>query len=174
MLRLAESLKLGYTTASLVVQKLQAYPRQHPLLRALQEYGRLPKTLHILNWYSDALSRRRINRQINKGEALHQLRSELVFGDHGEIRAQDDVQLSYQVGGLNLVTNAIVLWNTVYYEKVLKQLKKEGYLVDDEDVKHIWPTRRAHINIYGRYYFDREVTSKRQGFRELRSPDSKD
>lgn len=174
MLRLAGSLKLGYATASLVVQKLQAYPRQHPLLRALQEYGRLPKTLHILNWYSDALSRRRINRQINKGEALHQLRSELVFGDHGEIRAQDDVQLSYQVGCLNLVTNAIVLWNTVYYEKVLKQLKKEGYLVDDEDVKHIWPTRRAHINIYGRYYFDREVTGKRQGFRELRSPDSKD
>jgi Tn3 transposase DDE domain len=74
MLRLVASLKMGYVTASLIIQKLQAYPRQHPLLRALQEYGRLPKTIHILCWYSDALKRRSLNRQINKGDALHQLR----------------------------------------------------------------------------------------------------
>lgn len=36
MLRLAGSLKTGWVTASLIVQKLQAYPRQHPLTRALQ------------------------------------------------------------------------------------------------------------------------------------------
>lgn len=53
MLRLAGSLKMGWVTASLIVQKLQAYPRQHPLTRALVEYGRLIKTIHILRWYAD-------------------------------------------------------------------------------------------------------------------------
>jgi TnpA family transposase len=41
MLRLAGSLKRGWVTASLFISKLQAYPRQNVLTRALQEYGRL-------------------------------------------------------------------------------------------------------------------------------------
>lgn len=52
MLRFVGSLKLGWVTASLVIQKLQAYPRKSQLTRALQAYGRLPKTIHILGWYS--------------------------------------------------------------------------------------------------------------------------
>ena len=40
MLRVAGSMKLGWVTASLLVQKLQAHPHKTPR-RALQEYGRL-------------------------------------------------------------------------------------------------------------------------------------
>jgi TnpA family transposase len=32
-------MKLGHVTASLLVQKLQAYPQQNALAQALQEYG---------------------------------------------------------------------------------------------------------------------------------------
>jgi TnpA family transposase len=49
MLRFVGSLKLGWVTSSLMVAKLQAYPRQHLLTKVLQEYGRLPKTMHVLN-----------------------------------------------------------------------------------------------------------------------------
>jgi TnpA family transposase len=38
-----------------------------------------------------------------------------------------------QLGSLGLVVNMIVLWNTVYIEAVLEQLRKEGYPVNDED-----------------------------------------
>jgi len=50
LLRGAGSMKLGWVTASLLVQKLQAHPQQNALVRALQEYGRLARTLHILRW----------------------------------------------------------------------------------------------------------------------------
>jgi TnpA family transposase len=50
MLRAAGSMKLGWVTASLFVQKLQAHPQQNALARALQEYRRLARTLHILRW----------------------------------------------------------------------------------------------------------------------------
>lgn len=50
MLRAAGSMKLGHVTASLLVQKLQAYPQQNALAQALQEYGRLVRTLHVLRW----------------------------------------------------------------------------------------------------------------------------
>ena len=78
MLRVAGSLKLGWVTASLFVQKLQAFRQRNALTQALQEYGRLIRTLHILRWYDDETGRRRINRQLNKGESVHSL----TLGDH--------------------------------------------------------------------------------------------
>lgn len=93
MLRVALSLKKGYCTSSLLISKLQAYPRQHPITRVLQEYGRLEKTIHILRWYVDPLTRRRVSKQLNKGEALHWLRRTLMFGKYGEISGKEDEAL---------------------------------------------------------------------------------
>ena len=170
MLRLAGSMKMGWVTASLIVQKLQAFPRKHPLMRSLQEYGKLIKTIHILRWYADEGNRRRLNRQLNKGEALHSLRSHLFFANQGELRTQSDEQLRNQVGCLNLVTNAIIVWNTVYIEQVLCQLRHEGYPMSDEQLKAIWPTRHLHLNVYGKYLFELTRIGQKQGLRPLRSP----
>ena len=170
ILRLVGSIKKGCVTASLLVQKLQAYPRQHPLMRALQEYGRLPKTIHILRWYADQANRRRLNRQLNKSEALHSLRSELRFANQGKVLGQQDEELRNQVGCLNLVTNAVIVWNTVYIHKVVQQLRQEGIEVDDEDLKHVWPTRYGHLNIIGSYHFNPEEIGKEGELRSLNIP----
>jgi len=50
MLRVVGSLKLGWVTASLFIGKLQSFPQQNALLKALQEYGRLVKTIFILRY----------------------------------------------------------------------------------------------------------------------------
>jgi hypothetical protein len=70
---------------------------------------------------------------------------------------------------LNLVTNAVVLWNTVYMSAVLDQLRSEGYNVD---VVHLSPARYAHINPYRKYRFNVEGEFHRKGLRSLRRPDS--
>jgi TnpA family transposase len=84
MLRAAGSIKLGHVTASLLVQKLQAYPQQKALALALQEYGRLIRTIHVLKWYANNDDRRRVMRQLNKGEALHDLRAYLMIANKGQ------------------------------------------------------------------------------------------
>lgn len=170
MLRLAGSMKLGWVTASLMLQKLQAFPRKHPLMRSLQEYGKLIKTIHILRWYADEANRRRLNRQLNKGEALHSLRSHLFFANQGKLRSQKDEELRHQVGCLNWVTNAIIVWNTVYIEQVLQQLKREELSISDEDIKAIWPTRYGHLNVYDKYLFELARIGQKYGFRSLRLP----
>ena len=170
MLRVAGSLKLGWVTASLFVQKLQAFPQQGVLTRSLQEYGRLLRTLHILRWYNDEAGRRRINRQLNKGEALHSLRSAISIANKGQLRRKQEDALTNQAGCLNLVTNAVILWNTVYMAAVTEQLKAEGYPVQDSDLAHVWPTRHEHINFYGQYHFNIEEAQQRQGLRSLRQP----
>jgi len=53
-------------------------------------------------------------RQLNKGEALHDLRSYLMIANKGQLRRKRGDELVNQASSLNLVTNAIVIWNTVY------------------------------------------------------------
>lgn len=172
MLRVAGSLTFGYVTASLLVQKLQAYPQKNALALALQEYGRLARTLHVLRWYANTDDRRRIMRQLNKGEALHDLRSYLMIANKGQLRRKRSEELVHQASCLNLVTNAVIIWNTVYMAAVVEQLKQEGYPVKESDLTHIWPTRYEQINVYGRYHFNVEEAQRRHGLRPLRQSGS--
>ena len=87
LLRVAGSLKLGWVTASLLISKLQAGARENVLSRALRDLGRLVKTQFILRWIENPDYRRRIHRQLNKGEALHALRRFLFFAHEGKVTA---------------------------------------------------------------------------------------
>ncbi|HLB87879.1 MAG TPA: Tn3 family transposase [Terriglobales bacterium] len=169
LLRLAGSLKRGWVTASLFISKLQAYPRQNILTRALQEYGRLIKTLFILRYLENPAYRRRINAQLNKGESLHALRDFLFAADKGVIRRKQEEAQTNQAMCLNLVTNAVVVWNTVYMQAALDQLRTEGYPVQEDDLAHLSPARFEHVNPYGKYYFPIDEATKRQGLRPLRA-----
>lgn len=88
LLRLAGSLKFGHATASLLVGKLSASGRQNALAAALKEYGALRRTIYAAKYLSDPDYRRRIARQLNKGESLHALRPDLLYAHEGMIRAR--------------------------------------------------------------------------------------
>lgn len=169
LLRAAGSLKLGYVTASLFISKLQAYPRQNKLTRLLKEHGRLAKTLHVLRCLKSEAYRRRIGRQLNKGERLHSLRGWLMFGGDGHIRRKQEEAQTCQAGCLNLMTNAIVVWNTLYMQAAARQITGEGKQIDKEHLQYLSPARFKHINRYGRYHFDVERETSRSGLRPLRT-----
>jgi TnpA family transposase len=158
ILRVTGSLKFGWVTASLLVSRLQAKPRKNVLTRALQEYGRLQKTIFLLRYAQDADLRKRINRQLNKGEELHALRRFVFFASEGHIRKRQIEEQTDQALCLNLVANAVMAWNTLRYQEILKQLKKEGYPLRAGDLSHLSPARHGHINPYGRYRFNPDPT----------------
>jgi len=58
--------------------------------------------------------RRRIHAQLNKGAALHALRQFLFFANQGQLRRHQSEDQANQASCLNLLTNAVVTWNTVY------------------------------------------------------------
>jgi hypothetical protein len=76
--------------------------------------------------------------------------------------------LENQAGCLNLLTNAVIVWNTVYMQAALEALRQEGYPVQDEALTHLWPIRFAHIHRYGKYAFDLEGARRRVGLRPLK------
>ena len=168
MLRVAGSLKRGWITASLLMGKLQSFQEPNRLLQALQEYGRLIKTIFILRYLNSEDYRRRINRQLNRGESIHSLRRFLMFARQGELRKHKVEELENQSSCLTLVTNSIILWNTIYMSAVLDYLKQEGYPVSEVDIAHLSPARFDHINPYGKYRFNVAENQTRQGLRSLR------
>jgi hypothetical protein len=47
----------------------------------------------------------------------------------------------------------VVLWNTLYIEAAMKQLKARGAMINDNDVARLSPLVYRHINVLGRYTF---------------------
>lgn len=75
-----------------------------------------------------------------------------------------------QLGALGLVLNMIVLWNTVYIEAALDQLRRDGYPVQNDDVARLSPLLHEHINMLGRYSFSVPDAVARGQLRPLRDP----
>jgi hypothetical protein len=69
LLRLGASIHEGTVLPSLLLAKLQAFPRQNALARAMQEYGRLAKTLFILRYLQRPDMRKRVGRQLKRVKA---------------------------------------------------------------------------------------------------------
>ena len=126
-LRIMASLKLGWVTASLFISKLQSQPKQSSLTKALQEYGRLVKSIYIPRYICREEQQRRVSLQLNKGEALHSLRQWLMFAEEGQIKKSQLQDQANQASALTLVTNAIIVWNTQLIHKIAKTLHMKIY-----------------------------------------------
>ena len=168
ILRLATSIKQGTVTASLMLRKLGSYPRQNGLALALRELGRIERTLFILDWLQNIELRRRVHAGLNKGEARNALARAVFFNRLGEIRDRSFEQQRYRASGLNLVTAAIVLWNTVYVERVVQAMQVSGIAIDPEHLQYLSPLGWEHINLTGDYVWKSRGRLAQGKFRPLR------
>lgn len=75
-----------------------------------------------------------------------------------------------QLGALGLVVNLVVLWNTIYMDAALDQLRAEGYEVLADNVARLSPLSFKHINMLGRYAFILPDTVAKGKLRPLRDP----
>jgi len=168
VLRLAHSVREGTVSASLIMGKLGSYSRQNSLATALREMGRIEKTIFILDYISSEALRRRIHRGLNKGEAMNALGRAIFFGKFGELREralQDQLQ---RASALNIIINAISVWNTVYLAKAIEFRKNKGDFKEDL-LNHISPLGWEHINFLGEYKFDSRQNTTLKTLRPLNS-----
>jgi len=170
LLRLAGSLKLGKISPASIMRTLQTGDRPTRLAQALAEFGRIDKTLHMLTYIDDEDKRRDTLIQLNRGESRHSLAREVFHGKRGELHQRYREGQEDQLGSLGLVTNVIILWNTIYMEAILNQLRKEGHIVLDADVARLSPLIYGHIHMLGRYSFAVPEAVSRGELRTLRNP----
>jgi len=170
VLRLIGSLKLGRVPATGIMRTLQVGDRATPLALAIAEIGRIDKTIHTLNFIDDESRRRSTLVQLNLGEGRHALARDIFHGKRGELYQRYREGQEDQLSALGIVVNVVVLWNTIYMDAVLTQLRKEGYPVLDEDVARLSPFGHEYINMLGRYSFAVHDSVARGELRPLRNP----
>lgn len=134
VLRLAHSIREGTVSASLIMGKLGSYSRQNSLATALREMGRIEKTIFILNYISDESLRRKIQRGLNKGEAMNGLARAIFFGKQGELRERTIQHQLQRASALNIIINAISIWNTLHLTTAVEYKKRTGSF--NEDLLH--------------------------------------
>ncbi len=169
LLRLAISIKTGTVTASVILRKLAAYPRQNALALALRELGKLERTFFTLQWLQDPELRRRSHVGLNKGEQQNALRRAVFFNRLGEIRDRSYDNQRHRASGLNLLVAAIILWNTTYLQRAIEYLRNQGHHPEPGDLTHLSPLGWEHINLTGDYQWETSLPPGPDQFRPLRT-----
>ncbi len=167
LLRLAMSIKTGTVTASVILLKLAAYPRQNSLALALRELGKLERTFFTLQWLQDPDLLRRSHVGLNKVDQQNALRR-AVFNRLGEIRDRSYENQAHRASGLNLDVAAIILWNRTYLQRALDHLRNQGQHPAPGDLVHLSPLGWEHINLTGDYHWRTSQTLDPEQFRRLR------
>jgi TnpA family transposase len=140
LLRLAMSIKTGTVTASVILRKLAA-----------------------------SELRRRSHVGLNKGEQQNALRRAVFFNRLGEIRDRSYENQRHRASGLNLLVAAIILWNTVYLQRAVDYLGKQGHHPEPTDLTHLSPLGWEHINLTGDYHWESSPPLGPDQFRPLRT-----
>lgn len=170
LLRVGGSLKFGMLSASELMRTLRSGSKPSVLTKALQELGRISKTLYLLSYIDDEAYRRRILTQLNRGESRHALARAIFFGMRGEMRKRYRRGMEDQLGALGLVTNVVVLWNTLYMNAALENLERLGIEILPEDLARLSPLGHEHINFLGHYDFSLPESLWGGQLRPLRDP----
>ena len=111
ILRFIATIKTHRSTASQLFKRLSSYAKDHPLYKALKEFGRVIKTQFILTYYDDVELRQRIQKQLNLAEQANKF-SRAVFFDNDQ--AFQDGSLLQQEAAITCklpLQNSIILWN---------------------------------------------------------------
>ena len=152
LVRLIASLKARMAPAHVVMQRLANAPAADRLANALTQLGRLTKTIHILRYIHEEPLRQAIQLQLNRGEFRHILARWIFFANQGDFRTGDYEEIMNKASCLSLLSNAVLIWNTVHISRITGQLRAAGHLVGDEDLARVSPLAHAHTIPSGTYF----------------------
>lgn len=86
-----------------MLRKLAAYERQNQLDRALQEVGRIERTLFMPDWLKSPALRRRCQAGFNKSAQRHQLTGAICPFRQGQMADRTREAQQFRGSGLNLI-----------------------------------------------------------------------
>jgi len=153
-------------SGALIMSKLGSYSRKNSLASALAEMGKIEKTIFILEYITNETFRHRIQKGLNKGEATHALARAISFGKHGDLFERSLKDQLQRASALNIIINAINVWNTVYLEKAIEHLKRNNMLKEDL-LCYTSSMDWEHINFLGDYSFNIENATTLSNLRPL-------
>ena len=157
LVRVAASLRNRVVPAHVVLQRLSSASPSDRVAKALTTLGRIVKTIFILRYIHEEKIRRRVQLQLNRGEARHELARWLFFANRGEFRTGDYEEIMNKASCLSLLSNAVLVWNTIKIGNIVGQLRAAGEQIDDADLSRVSPLAHRHVIPNGTYFLNQPV-----------------
>lgn len=160
LLRFMATIKLKHTCASQLFKRLSSYAKDHPLYKALKEFGRIIKSIFILTYYDEVELRQRIEKQLNKVELSNKFAKAIFFANNREFQQGDPESQKIATACMALIQNAIVLWNYLYLSQLLtNSSNKNQQRQIVESIKYGSMITWQHINLQGEYDFTKHAAN---------------
>lgn len=156
ILRFVVTIKLKEATASQLFKRLNSYAKQNPLYRALKEFGKIIKSLFMLNYTADVKLRQAIEKQLNKGELGNRFTKAISFGGNHLLGFAEKESLDIADACRRLIKNSVLCWNYLYLSKQLTQAEPQKQSSIIQSLKAGSPVAWRHINMHGEYDFSDE------------------
>jgi TnpA family transposase len=170
MMRVAGSLVTSKVRAYDLIKMMTAGGRLTGLGNAFAHYGRIFKTLHLLQVIHVEEYRRMIGTQLNVGESRHNLARHMHFGNLGRLTRGYERGMENQLGALGLGLNAVTYWNSLYVDAAVQRLEAGGLGVGPAIRARLLPLLFEHVNFHGSYPFRRP--DLQGSLRDLRDPNA--
>lgn len=153
IVRVIASLKNKTAPAHLIVGRLAKAQPGDKLAEAITHLGRAVKTIFIFRYLTDEPLRRKIQTQLNRGEARHQLAKHLFFANQGEFRDGDYEEMMNKASCLSLLSNAVLVANTGSIDRVMRNHPEATEVLTRSDLRRISPLLFRRVIPNGTYHF---------------------
>ncbi len=142
------SIEAGTAKPIIILNHLLSQPN-HPAAKALEELGKIERSLYLLSYGTDLDLRRFVVRHTSHREHWNKFtRNVQAFGDLIQEKTLEDQEEVFWF--LTVVQNAIILWNALSLENIIPNFQ----MVSEEDLKRVLPTMTGHINFIGQFDLD--------------------
>lgn len=153
MIQYAIALKLRMAEPEALLKRFTAHNLQHPVYQALQELGRVIKTIFICKYLCSEELRQEIHDGLNVVERWNSVNDFIFYGRKSTISTNAEVNQELAILSLHLLQACLVYINTLMIQKVL-ELQQWANRLTVEDKRALTPLIYAHINPYGIFKLD--------------------
>jgi len=153
MIKYATALRIGTAEAEAILKRFTRSNLQHPTYAALQELGKVVKTIFLCEYLMSEDLRIEINEGLNVVENWNSANSFIFYGKSSELQTNNLEDQELSVLSLHLLQNCLIYINTLMIQEVLS--KKEWMKrMQPEDLRALTPLIYQHVNPYGIFNLD--------------------
>ena len=150
MIKYTTALKTGTAETESIMKRFTRNNLQHPTYKALQELGKVIKTIFLCEYLMSEELRIEINEGLNVVENWNSANSFIFYGKSGEIQSNNLEDQELSVLSLHLLQNCLVYINTLMIQEILSKDKWRGKFFP-EDYRALNPLIYFHVNPYGNF-----------------------